>query len=89
MGWVSMPEITFKSQAEVIEKPYLSIQDIRELVPIGYSQARKIITEVRDELEAENKPLFRTKQLLAPTSQVLKKLGLNATEIRRNAKECQ
>ena len=84
-----MPEITFKSQAEVIEKPYLSIQDIRELVPIGYSQARKIITEVRDELEAENKPLFRTKQLLAPTSQVLKKLGLNAAEIRRNAKECQ
>lgn len=35
--------ITYKSQAEIISKPYLSIQDIRGLIPVGYQQARKII----------------------------------------------
>ena len=81
--------ITYKSQAEIIEKPYLSIEDIRGLVPVGYCQARKIITEVREQLEAENKPLFKTKQLLAPTGEVLKKLGLSAANIRKQAKECK
>lgn len=79
--------ITYQSQAEIIQKPYLSITDVRGLVPIGYQQARKIITEIRDDLEKEGKPTFRTKQLLAPTSEVLKRLGLNASVIRKQAKE--
>ena len=82
-----MGKITYKSQAEIIQKPYLSIQDIRGLVPIGYQQARKIITEVRDEMEKKGIPTFRTKQLLAPTDEVLKRLGLNAKTIHRQAKE--
>lgn len=82
-----MGEITYKSQAEIIQKPYLTIQDIRGLVPIGYQQARKIITEVRNEMEKEGKPTFRTKQLLAPTNEVLKRLGLNAKTINKQAKE--
>lgn len=80
--------ITYKSQAEVIEKPYLSISDVRQLVPIGYHQARKIITEIRAEQERENKPTFKTKCLLAPTGEVLKRLGLSATNIRKQAREC-
>lgn len=83
-----MAVITYKSQAEIITKPYLSIKDIRGLVPIGYCQARRIITEVRAEQEAEGKPLFKTKELLAPTNAVLMKLGLNATSIRKQAREC-
>lgn len=78
---------TYKSQAEIISKPYLSIQDIRGLIPVGYQQARKIILEIREQLEKENKPTFRTKQLLAPTNEVLKKLGLNAKAIYTLAKE--
>lgn len=79
--------ITYKSMAEIIQKPYLSIQDIRGLVPIGYQQARAIITEVRNSLEEEGKPLFKTRQLLAPTNEVLKRLGLNAKTIYQRAKE--
>lgn len=81
-------QITYKTQAEVIEKPYLSINDVRQLVPIGYHQARQIITEIRDEQEREGKPTFRTKCLLAPTGEVLRKLGLSATQIRKQAREC-
>ena len=79
--------ITFESQAEIIKKPYLSIQDVRGLVPIGYQQARKILIEIREENEKEGKPTFKTKQLLAPTSEVLKRLGLSASNIRKQAKE--
>ena len=79
--------ITYKSQAEILNKPYLSIADVRQLVPIGYHQARKIVNEVRAELESQGKPTFRTKQLLAPTSEVLKRLGLSATQIRKQARE--
>lgn len=80
-------KITFKSQAEIIEKPYLSIKDVQGLVPIGYHQARGIIVEINEEMTAEGKPVFRTKQLLAPTDRVLKRLGLNADNIRRQARE--
>lgn len=82
-----MGKITYKSRAEIIQKPYLSIQDIRGLVPIGYQQARKIMTEIRNDLEKRGIPTFKTKQLLAPTDDVLKRLGLNAKAIHKQAKE--
>lgn len=81
--------ITYKSQAEILEKPFLTIKDVRQLVPIGYHQARKIILEVRADDEKEGKPTFKTKELLAPTTEVCRKLGLNILNIRKQARECQ
>lgn len=78
--------ITYEQQAEVISKAYLTIKDIRELVPVGENRAREIMRAVRAEMVKEGAPIFNYHTLIAPTDRVLKYLGLNSALIRKETK---
>ena len=75
--------ITYEKQAEVISHAYLTVKDIRELVPVGESKARQIMREVRAEMVKDGVPIFNYHTLIAPTQRVLKYLGLSSAQIRK------
>ena len=75
--------ITYEKQAEVISRAYLTIKDIRELVPVGESKAREIMRAVRAEMVKDGVPIFNYHTLIAPTNRVLKYLGLSSAQIRK------
>lgn len=77
--------ITYKKQAEVISQAYLTIKDIRNLVPVGESKARQIMRAVRAEMVKDNAPIFNYHTLIAPTERVLKYLGISSERIRKES----
>ena len=78
--------ITYEKQAEVISKAYLTIADIRNLVPVGESKAREIMRQVRAEMIKEGAPIFNYHTLIAPTERVLKYLGISSERIRKETR---
>lgn len=78
--------ITYQDQAEVISKAYLTVKDIRQLVPVGETKAREIMRAVRAEMVKDNAPIFNYHTLIAPTDRVLKYLGISSERIRKETR---
>lgn len=78
--------ITYEKQAEVISKAYLTVKDIKDLVPVGENKAREIMRAVRAEMVKDNAPIFNYHTLIAPTERVLKYLGISSKRIRKETK---
>lgn len=56
-----MKNVTKDIQNNIKKKPYLTIQDIYEYLPIGIKQASKIFHEIEKEMEADGTPNFITR----------------------------
>lgn len=79
--------ITYQDQAKVISKAYLTVKDIRQLVPVGETKAREIMRAVRAEMVKDNAPIFNYHILIAPTERVLKYLGISSERIRKETRK--
>lgn len=79
--------ITYAQQSEVITKAYLTVKDIRNLVPVGESKAREIMRQVRAEMVKDGAPIFNYHTLIAPTERVLKYLGISSERIRKEIRK--
>lgn len=79
--------MTYLEQESIINQPYISAEQLQQLVPIGRDNARRIIHEVNRKLAEQGYILLKTKKLMAPTEEVLNAIGLRQTVIRKNARE--
>ena len=56
-----MKGITKERQNTIKQKPYLTINDIYEYLPIGKNQASKIFHEIEEEMKLDGTPNFITR----------------------------
>lgn len=80
-----MKKFTYQTQAELLDKAYLTCSELTQLVPIGRKNAYELMREIEQEMERENIPCFITRPRLVPTTFVVEKLGLDVNYIRRQA----
>lgn len=59
---------------EILNRLYLTTDDICELIPISKKEARRICKEIVNEMELAGEPVFKFKGYLVPTKRVRKKL---------------
>lgn len=79
--------MTYVEMVSIINKPYLTAKDVSALASCNIKYARKLMADIRREMSENNIPLFNTRQSLVPTERVLKKLRINPSFIRKQAKE--
>lgn len=77
---------TFMDMEEVINRPYITVEDIMVLMPANEKTVRKIASNIIDEMKAQNIPVFCERPMLVPTSRVLQAIGIKADYIRKQAK---
>lgn len=66
-----------KTKEEVLEQTYISVEDLKVLIPeMGETNRTNFIKEVMEEMEQKNLFVPRTKKYLALTKLVRKKLGI-------------
>jgi len=74
---------------QVISKPYITAKEISMIYPVGITNARKVVDAICRDMEAKGTPLPKARKKLVPTERVLKKLGLNAELIHREARNLE
>lgn len=79
--------MTFIELEQIINKPYLTSKEVSQLAQCNIKYARKLIADIRKDMQEKNIPLFNTRQSLVPTEKVLKKLKINPSYIRTQARE--
>lgn len=52
---------------ELLDKPYLTIKDVKEIANVGYKSASEIVKQARDKAIEDNYLLPRTNKIIAPT----------------------
>lgn len=77
---------TWLDQEEVINHSWISAKEIMVLIPVGICNARKVISDIRQEMLLDGSYTFNSKTILVPTQRVLKKLGISEKNIREQAK---
>ena len=66
-----------KSNKEILDQIYISAEDLMQLIPgLKLYKARIYISEIIKEMEKQNMFIPKTKQRLASTKLVKKKLGI-------------
>lgn len=79
------PVSDYIEQEKVLNKPWLSTEDLMIILPIGQCAINKFRKEVCDEMEANNEFYFKTRPILIPTKKVVEKLNIDVSLIRREA----
>lgn len=79
--------MTFIEMEQIINKPFISSKEVAMLANCNIKYAQRITKEIREELTEKEIPYFHTRQSLVPTEKVVKKLKLNPTYIRKQARE--
>lgn len=77
---------TFIEMEEVINRPYITVQDMMVLMPTNEKTIRKIANDIIEDMKAQNIPVFCERPMLVPTSRVLQAIGIKADYIRKQAK---
>ena len=66
-----------KSNKEILDQIYISAEDLMQLIPgLKLYKARIYISEIIKEMEKQNMFIPKTKQRLASTKLIKKKLGI-------------
>lgn len=79
------PVYNYMEQEEVLNKPWLSTEDLFIIIPTGYNSVNKFRKSICEEMEANNEFYFKTKPILIPTKKVIEKLHIDVALIRREA----
>lgn len=80
-------KITYAQQAEILGNAYLSLEDIRKLIPISRDQAYQIMNELFGLMEERNISRFEQRKKLVPTDLVVEYLKLDVNYINRQARK--
>lgn len=72
---------------QIINKPYLNSKDVAKLANCNIRYARELMAEIRKEMADDNVPFFKSRQSIIPTQFILKKLKINSSFVRKQAKE--
>ncbi len=66
-----------KELLALLEKPWLSVEDIKSICNCGDSSARKIVKDIEKQVISNGKKLPPSKKKLVPTNLVLDYLGID------------
>jgi len=72
-----MSKFTYQEQMAILEKAYVSVADIKKLVPMGEKQAYALVNEILEDMESNNIPIFKCRPKLVPTKYVIEKLKID------------
>ena len=73
-----------KELLKLIERPWLSIEDIKTICFCGDSSARKIVKDIEEQVVSNGKNLPPSKKKLVSTNLVLDYLGIDVEYLRKN-----
>lgn len=72
-------------QEKVINKPWLTLDDLKKIIPAGDTALQKFRKALCEEMDNNNEFYFRTRPILIPTSRVVEKAHIDVSLIRREA----
>lgn len=79
------PVYDYIEQEKILNKPWLSTEDLMIILPIGKSAVNDFRKSVTNEMEKNNEFYFKTRPILIPTKKVVEKLDIDVSLIRREA----
>lgn len=79
------PVYNYMEQEEVLNKPWLSTEDLKIILPLGLNAINDFRKSVTDEMDEKNEFYFKTRPILIPTKKVVEKLNIDVALIRREA----
>lgn len=79
------PVYDYIEQEKVLNKPWLSTDDLKVILPLGISAINDFRKSVTDEMDKNNEFYFKTRPILIPTRKVVEKLNIDVSLIRREA----
>ena len=79
------PVYNYIEQEEVLNKPWLSTEDLMIIIPTGKTAVNNFRKELTDEMDKAGEFYFKTRPKLVPTKKVVEKLEIDVALIRREA----
>lgn len=79
------PVSNYIEMERVINKDWLSTEDLRILLPIGENAISNFRKEICEEMDKNNEFRFKTKPIVLPRRKVIEKAHIDVALIRREA----
>lgn len=79
------PVYNYIEQEEVLNKPWLSTEDLMIIIPAGRNAVNNFRKSICDEMDQNNEFYFKTKPILIPAKKVIEKAHIDVALIRREA----
>lgn len=79
------PVSDYIEQEKVLNKPWLSTEDLKIILPLGTNAINNFRKSICDEMDKNNEFYFKTRPILVPTRKVVEKLNIDVALIRREA----
>lgn len=79
------PVSNYIEQEQVLNKPWLSTEDLKIILPLGTNAINNFRKSICDEMDKNNEIYFKTRPILVPTRKVVEKLNIDVALIRREA----
>ena len=55
---------------EILNKPYMTINDLYQVLPVGKNQSKKLFSQLEEKLKKDGIKLFKTTPRVIPTKYV-------------------
>lgn len=79
------PVYDYIEQEKVLNKPWLSIEDLLIIIPAGKTAIENFRKSLCKEMDTNNEFYFNTRPILVPTKKVIEKAHIDVALIRREA----
>lgn len=79
------PVYDYIEQEKVLNKPWLSTEDLLVIIPVGINAVNDFRKSLTKEMDEANEFYFKTRPILVPTKKVIEKLNIDVALIRREA----
>lgn len=79
------PVSNYIEQEKVLNKPWLSTEDLKIILPLGTNAINNFRKSICNEMDENNEFYFKTRPILVPTRKVVEKLNIDVALIRREA----
>ena len=79
------PVYDYIEQEKVLNKPWLSTEDLLIIIPAGINAVNNFRKDLTKEMDEGNEFYFKTRPILVPTKKVIEKLNIDVSLIRREA----
>ena len=79
------PVFNYIEQEKVLNKPWLSTEDLMIIIPLGQTAVNNFRKELTDEMDKNGEFYFKSRPKLVPTKKVIEKLCIDVSLIRREA----
>jgi hypothetical protein len=78
--------INYLEQEQIINSPFISINEFMKLIPVCESRAKQEFKTIIEEMKLNNEFYFETRPRLIPTRKVVEKYDIDVNVIRKEAK---